>query len=43
MWLKKGKRLDIKHIYSVSLFTKHLFAAEYYEQKSGGYIKTELD
>ncbi len=37
------KHLDIKHIYFVSLFAKHLIAAEYHEQKSAGYIKTGLD
>ncbi len=36
------KHLDIKHIYSASLFAKHLIAAEYHEQKSAGYIKTGL-
>ncbi len=29
---KKVKHLDIKHIYSVALFAKHLIAAEYHEQ-----------
>ncbi len=26
----------------LSLFAKHLIAAEHHEQKSGGYIKTQL-
>ncbi len=36
------KHLDIKHIYSVSLYAKHVIADEYREQKSAGYIKTGL-
>ncbi len=41
--LKKIKHLDMKCICSVSLFAKHLIAAEYHEQKSAGHIKTGLD
>ncbi len=37
VWLKKVKHLDIQHVYSVSLFAKHLVEVEYLEQKSTGY------
>ncbi len=42
MW--QVKALDIKHIYSVSLFAKYLIAAEYHEQKSSklGSIKRSI-
>ncbi len=44
MWLKNEvKYLYIKSIYCVSLFAKHLIAAEYHEYKSAVYIKTGLD
>ncbi len=39
----KVKHLDIKHIYSVSVFAKHLIAAEFHEHKLAGYIKTGLN
>ncbi len=44
MWFKKNEvaHLDFKHII-LSLFGKHLIAAESHEQKSAGYIKTGTD